>query len=109
MATVLPFLYVIACSIAPERNSEQTFFIIPSKFRLIPMSIFFHPNVAEGVSDFFVVTVSGSLTKMFFTLTMAYPCQRKPYRKELPGNGYLYGLWRRNAPGFLVIKALVHQ
>ncbi len=111
MATVLPFLYVIACSIAPEKEIlNRPFFIIPSKFQIDTYEyIFSSPTLPRAFLISLFVTVSGSLTAMFFTLTMAYPLSKK----NLIGRNFLLGMVTFTLvfgggmiPGFLVIKSL---
>lgn len=109
--TVLPFLYVLACSFAPEKEIlQRPFFIVPSQFQFKAYKYIFSSSTlprAFLVSVF--VTIAGALTAMFFTLTMAYPLSKK----YLVGRKTLLGLVTFTLvfgggmiPGFLVIKSL---
>lgn len=109
--TVLPFLYVLGASFATEAEIiENPFFIIPSKFQLEGYKyIFSSPALprAFGISVF--ITIVGTLTAMFFTLTMAYPLSKE----KLLGRNVLLALISFTLvfgggmiPGFLVIKGL---
>ncbi|MDI9483210.1 MAG: carbohydrate ABC transporter permease [Bacillota bacterium] len=109
--TVLPFLYVLACSFAPEKEIlSKPFFIIPSEVHLRSYKyIFSSPTLPRAFLVSLFITISGALTAMFFTLTMAYPLSKK----YLVGRNVLLGLVTFTLvfgggmiPGFLVIKSL---
>lgn len=108
---VLPFLYVLACSFAPEKEIlNRPFFIIPSEFQLRSYKyIFSSPTLPRAFLVSLFVTVAGALTAMFFTLTMAYPLSKKYFI----GRKFILGLVTFTLvfaggmiPGFLVIKTL---
>ena len=111
IATVLPFLYVIGCSFAKEKEIlERPFFIIPSQFQLKAYEYIFSSSTlprAFLISIF--ITAAGSFTAMFFTLTMAYPLSKK----NLVGRNVLLSLITFTLvfgggmiPAFLVIKSI---
>ena len=109
--TVLPFLYVLGCSFASEKEIlSRPFFIIPSEFHLDAYKYIFSSDTlprAFMISVF--VTAAGSAAAMFFTLTMAYPLSKK----TLMGRNVILALVTFTLvfgggmiPGFLVIKSL---
>ncbi len=109
--TILPFLYVLGCSFASEKEIlSRPFFIIPSEFQLEAYKYIFSSNTlpkAFLISVF--VTVAGATTAMFFTLTMAYPLSKK----GLAGRKVILSLVTFTLvfgggmiPGFLVIKSI---
>ncbi|HEY8499866.1 MAG TPA: carbohydrate ABC transporter permease [Clostridia bacterium] len=109
--TILPFLYVIACSFAPEKEIlSKPFFLIPSQFQLKAYKyIFSSVTLPKAFLVSLFITAAGSITAMFFTLTMAYPLSKK----NLVGRSFLLGMVTFTLvfgggmiPGFLVIKSL---
>lgn len=109
--TILPFLYVLACSFASEKEIlERPFFILPRQIQLAAYEyIFSSPTLPRAFLISIFVTVAGSATAMFFTLTMAYPLSKK----HLLGRNVLLGLISFTLvfgggmiPAFLVIKSL---
>lgn len=109
--TVLPFLYVLACSFASEKEIlERPFFIIPNSFQLAAYKyIFSSPTLPRAFLVSVFVTVAGAATAMFFTLTLAYPLSKK----NLIGRNVLLTLISFTLvfgggmiPTFLVIKDL---
>jgi putative aldouronate transport system permease protein len=82
VVTVIPFVYVIAASFAPEHEIlTRPLFIIPKEFTLDAYKRIFDPNDygltvlrSLGVSVF--VTLVGTITNLFFTTTMAYGLSR---------------------------------
>ncbi|NMA82380.1 MAG: carbohydrate ABC transporter permease [Epulopiscium sp.] len=111
ITTILPFLYVIGCSFATEAEIvEKPFFIIPSTFQFEAYKYIFSSQAlprAFLISLF--VTLVGTATAMFFTLTMAYPLSKK----NLAGRKVLLSLITFTLvfgggmiPSFLVIKSL---
>lgn len=111
LLTVLPFLYVLACSFAPEKEIlSRPFFILPSQFQTETYKyIFSSPTLPRAFLISIFITTAGSLSAMFFTLTMAYPLSKK----NLVGRNFLLGMVTFTLvfgggmiPGFLVIKSL---
>lgn len=109
--TVLPFLYVIGASFATEAEIvEKPFFIIPSEFQIESYKyIFSSPALPRAFMVSVFVTVTGTITAMFFTLTMAYPLSKK----DLVGRKVIMSLVTFTLvfgggmiPGFLVVKGL---
>ena len=76
--TIIPFLYVVAGSLATEKELvERAFFIIPHtvsfnayKYIIADGSIF------RGLANSFFIMVAGTIVNMFFTATMAYPLSK---------------------------------
>lgn len=111
ITTVLPFLYVLGCSFATESEIiEKPFFIIPSKVQLESYKYIFSSSaLPRAFANSVLVTASGTLTAMFFTLTMAYPLSKK----NLVGRNVLLSFITFTLvfsggmiPGFLVVKGL---
>ena len=109
--TVFPFLYILGCSFASEKEIlSRPFFIIPSEIHLDAYKYIFTSDTlprAFIVSVF--VTIAGAATAMFFTLTMAYPLSKK----NLVGRNVILSLITFTLvfgggmiPTFLVIKDL---
>jgi len=82
IATVLPFLYVLAGSFATERElTERAFFIIPSEFSLNAYKYIIKTgDVFKGLKNSVIVTVVGTIINMIFTTTLAYPLSRSYLR-----------------------------
>lgn len=76
--TIVPFLYVVAGSFATEKELvERAFFIIPHtisvnayKYILADGSIF------RGLLNSFFIMITGTITNMLFTTTLAYPLSK---------------------------------
>lgn len=111
IVTVLPFLYILGCSFASEKEIlSKPFFIVPSEFHLDAYKyIFTSDTLPRAFVVAVFVTVAGAATAMFFTLTMAYPLSKK----TLVGRNVLLSLVTFTLvfgggmiPSFLVIKDL---
>lgn len=109
--TILPFLYILGCSFASEKEIlSRPFFIIPSEFHLDAYKyIFTSDTLPRAFLIAVFVTIAGAATAMFFTLTMAYPLSKK----TLAGRNVILSLVTFTLvfgggmiPGFLVIKDL---
>lgn len=110
-ATVLPFLYVLACSFSSEKEIlQRPFYIIPRHISLSAYEyIFSSITLPRAFLISIFVTFTGSAIAMFFTLTMAYPLSKK----NLLGRNVLLGMVSFTLvfgggmiPSFLVIKSL---
>jgi len=108
---ILPFLYVLACSFSSEKEIlERPFYIIPRNIQLTAYKyIFSSPTLPRAFMISVFVTIAGSATAMFFTLTLAYPLSKK----YLLGRNILLALISFTLvfgggmiPTFLVIKSL---
>lgn len=82
LATLLPFIYVVAGSFATERElTERAFFLIPKTFSLNAYQYIFKTGEAiNGLKNSIVVTLVGVAINMAFSCTLAYPLSR-PYFK----------------------------
>jgi ABC-type sugar transport system, permease component len=82
IATVLPFLYVIAGSFATERElTERAFFIIPREFSINAYSyIVSSGEIFKGLRNSLFLTICGTAVNMFMTATFAYPLSRRDLR-----------------------------
>lgn len=89
--TVIPFVYVIAASFAPEHEIlTRPLFLIPKEFTLDAYKRIFDPNdygltVLRSLGVSVLVTLVGTITNLFFTTTMAYGLSRK----NLKGNDFI--------------------
>ncbi|TDG00608.1 carbohydrate ABC transporter permease [Paenibacillus piri] len=79
LATVLPFIYVVAGSFtSPEEMIMKKFVLFPTQFSLAGYKYIFSSNIilsSLGVTIF--VTAAGTLINLLFTCLMAYPLARK--------------------------------
>lgn len=83
IVTVIPFVYVIAASFAPEHEiMTRPLFIIPREFTLDAYKRIFDPNdygmtVLRSLGVSVLVTIVGTIVNLGFTTTMAYGLSRK--------------------------------
>ncbi len=82
VSTILPFLYVVAGSLATERQlTEQPFFLIPKDISLNAYRYILETGeVFKGLKNSVLVTLLGTLIAMFCTCTFAYPLSRGDFR-----------------------------
>jgi putative aldouronate transport system permease protein len=82
VATVLPFLYVLAGSFATERElTERSFFIIPTDPSINAYRyIIKDGRIFKGLFNSVIVTVIGTFINMLFSTTLAYPLARSDFR-----------------------------
>lgn len=111
LATLLPFLYVIAGSFATEKElTQKAFFIIPSEISFNAYHYIARTGeVFRGLRNSILLTAVGTLTNMFFTTTFAYPLSRK----DLKGRNLILNLVIVTMlfsggmiPTFLLVKGL---
>lgn len=112
---VIPFVYVIAASFAPEHEIQtRPLFLIPNEFTLDAYSRIFDPNdmgtkVFHSLLVSVCVTAIGTLINLFFTTTMAYGLSRKNLGgKKALLNMVLFTMVFNGGmiPTFLVVKSL---
>lgn len=83
IVTVVPFVYVVAASFAPEHEIlTRPLFIIPKEFTLDAYKRIFDPSdygltVLRSLGASIIITVIGTIADLFFTTTMAYGLSRK--------------------------------
>lgn len=115
LITVIPFVYVIAASFAPEHEIlTRPLFIIPKEFTLDAYKRIFDPNDygmtvlrSLGVSVF--VTLIGTIVNLFFTTTMAYGLSRSGLKgRNFMLNCVLFTMVFSGGmiPTFLIVKNL---
>ena len=82
IATVLPFLYVVAGSFATEAElTQRSFFIIPHEFSLNAYKyIITSGDIFKGLKNSIFLTVVGTFVDMALTTTFAYPLARKDFK-----------------------------
>ncbi|MFC6334638.1 carbohydrate ABC transporter permease [Paenibacillus septentrionalis] len=109
--TVLPFVYIIAGSFATEAElSERTFFLFPRDPSLSAYEYIFSSSTlfrSMGISVY--ITIIGTITNLFFTLTMAYALSRKSLMgRNLVMNLVIFSMLFSGGmiPGYLVVKGL---
>lgn len=109
--TVLPFVYIIAGSFATEAElSERTFFLFPRDPSLSAYEYIFSSSTlfrSMGISVY--ITIIGTITNLFFTLTMAYALSRKSLMgRSLVMNLVIFSMLFSGGmiPGYLVVKGL---
>jgi putative aldouronate transport system permease protein len=112
---VVPFIYVVAASFAPEYEIQtRPMFLIPNEFTLDAYSRIFDPNdmgtkVFHSLGVSVCVTVIGTAVNLFFTTTMAYGLSRSNlHGKKFILNMVLFTMVFSGGmiPTFLVVKAL---
>ncbi|MCM3634504.1 MULTISPECIES: carbohydrate ABC transporter permease [Paenibacillus] len=111
LATVLPFVYIIAGSFATEAElAERSFFIFPRDISLSAYEYIFSSSTlfrSMGVSIY--ITIVGTITNLFFTLTMAYALSRKDLMgRNIVMNMVIFSMLFSGGmiPGYLVVKEL---
>lgn len=79
VATLLPFLYILAGSFATEKElTEKAFFIIPSVISVNAYEYIFRTGeILNGLKNSIFLTVVGTIVNMFLTTTFAYPLSKK--------------------------------
>ncbi len=79
LATVLPFIYVIAGSFASDAElTQRAVFLIPETFTLAAYEFIFSTNtIMRSISVSVFVTTAGTLVNLFFTVTMAYALSKR--------------------------------
>jgi putative aldouronate transport system permease protein len=111
LACILPFLYVIAGSLASNYEFRtRAFFIVPRTFNIQSyIYIFSSDTLVRSMLVSVYRTVLGTIVSMTLTLTMAYPLTRK----DLWGRNFVLGgvvfcmLFSGGmVPTFLVVRSL---
>ncbi len=111
LLTILPFLYVIAGSFASEKQlATEAFFIIPKDVNLDAYKYILSSNTIPKATLVSVgITFFGTLTNLFFTVTMAYPLSKS----RLVGRNFFINIVIITMvfsggliPTFLVVKSL---
>lgn len=109
--TVLPFIYVLACSFATEKEIlTKPFFIIPSEFQFESYKyIFSSATLPRAFMNTVYITIVGTVIALFFNITLAYPLAKQ----RIMGRNVILGLITFTLvfgggmiPTFLVIKGL---
>lgn len=82
IATVLPFLYVVAGSFATEAElTQRSFFIVPHEVSFNAYSYIMESGeIFKGLKNSIFLTVVGTLINMIMTTTFAYPLARKDFK-----------------------------
>lgn len=82
LSTVLPFLYVLAGSFATEKElTEKAFFIIPTQWSINAYRYAIETaNILRGLRNSICLTILGTVSCMFFSLTFAYPLSKTHFR-----------------------------
>ena len=77
--TILPFIYVLACSFATEKEIlEKPFFIIPSEFQFESYKyIFSSATLPRAFVNTVYITIVGTIIALFFNITLAYPLAKQ--------------------------------
>jgi putative aldouronate transport system permease protein len=111
LVSVLPFLYIMAGSIAaPEEFLKKSFMVFPTSFSLDTYRyIFSTGTIVDSLLVSVFVTVAGTLVNLICTIIMAYPLARKtlPGRKAIMFLVVFTMLFSGGIiPTFLVVKSL---
>ena len=109
--TILPFIYVLACSFATEKEIlEKPFFIIPSEFQFESYKyIFSSATLPRAFVNTVYITIVGTIIALFFNITLAYPLAKQ----RIMGRNVILSLITFTLvfgggmiPTFLVVKGL---
>ncbi len=108
---ILPFFYVIAGSLATTYEFRtRPFFIFPQTFTAASyIYILKSSRLLQSISISVIRTVLGTLTNMFFTVTMAYPLARKSLKgRSLILNLVVFTMFFSGGmiPTFLVVRSV---
>lgn len=112
---VIPFVYVIAASFAPEHEIiSRSLFIIPNEFTIDAYKRIFDPNdygtrVLQSLGISVFRTVVGTAINLFFSTTMAYALSRRHLKgRNIIMNCVLFTMVFSGGmiPLFLVVKSL---
>ncbi len=111
LVTLLPFLYVIASSLAaPEEVAQKQFLLFPSKFDLSAYKYIFSTGaITRSLWVTIMITVLGTITNLLMTSLMAYPLARKDlgYRRGVLFLVTFSMIFSGGMiPTFLVVKAV---
>lgn len=111
LATVLPFVYVIAGSFASDAElTQRAVFFIPKTFTLAAYEFIFSTGtIVKSIGVSIYVTVIGTLVNLFFTVTMAYSlAKRGLYGRNLVLNLVIFSMLFGGGmiPTYLVVKEL---
>jgi len=109
--TVLPFLYVLAASFAPDSEIKtRTFFIIPHNPTLLTYKFIFASNYfLRSMLNSVIITVGGTLVNLFFTFTMAYALSKKHFiGRSIVLNAVIFTMLFGGGmiPTYLLVKSL---
>ena len=96
LATVLPFVYVIAGSFATEKElTEKAFFLFPTDPSINAYKfIIKQGTVFRGLKNSFIVTIIGTFINLLFSTTLAYPLSRTDFR------------WRNGITNMVIVTML---
>ncbi len=111
LITIIPLIYVVACSFATEQEIlERGFFLIPRTFQFESYKYIFSSNtLPRAFMNTVGITVAGTMVSMLLTVTLAYSLSKK----YLPGRRSLLTLLSFTLvfsggmiPTFLVVKGM---
>ncbi len=96
IATVLPFLYVLAGSFATDKElTERSFFIIPTDISINAYKFILRDGaIFRGLANSLLVTIVGTAINMAFSTTLAYPLARPDFR------------WRNGITNMVIVTML---
>ncbi|MFK7692249.1 carbohydrate ABC transporter permease [Paenibacillus sp. HJGM_3] len=111
LITLLPFLYVIAASLASsEEVTQKPFLLIPSKLDFTAYKyIFSTSSISRSLLVSVMITIVGTFTNLLMTSLMAYPLARKDlsYRRGVLFLVTFSMIFSGGMiPTFLVVKAV---
>jgi len=111
LLAILPFFYVIAGSFATTYEFRtRPFFIVPQTFTAASyIYILKSARLLQSIYISVIRTVLGTLTNMFFTVTMAYPLARKSLKgRSLILNLVVFTMFFSGGmiPTFLVVRSV---
>lgn len=108
--TLVPFLHVVAGSLASAREAlSSSFILLPREWSLDAYRFIFSENtLLKSLLVTVLITVIGTLVNLFFTAIMAYPLSRNVKGKRIIMALVVFTLLFSGGmiPTFLVIKSL---
>jgi len=111
LATLLPFVYIFAGSFTSEAElAARDFFIIPHEISFSAYEyIFSSATLFRSMGISIYITIIGTITNLFFTLTMAYALSRRDLAgRNIVMNMVIFSMLFSGGmiPGYLVVKSL---
>ncbi|ADL43138.1 binding-protein-dependent transport systems inner membrane component [Caldicellulosiruptor obsidiansis OB47] len=111
LIAIMPFLYVLAASFAPDSEIKtRNFFLIPHNFTTAAYKYIFESNYfLRSMINSVIITVGGTLVNLFFTFTMAYALSKKNFiGRSIILNAVIFSMLFGGGmiPTYLLVKSL---
>ncbi|GHV27891.1 protein LplC [Clostridia bacterium] len=111
LTTILPFIYVVAASFATELEiAQRPLFFIPRDVSLQAYQYIFSSNsLVQAFGNSVLITVTGTVINMFFTVTLAYSLSKKyMHGRNILLNLVIFSMFFSGGmiPSYLVVQGL---